>query len=406
MTYNTEKKNFQIIDFDKIYIGQEFSLNHKITQKDVDTFAQLTGDYNPLHMDEDFAKKTDFQKPVVHGMLSASFISTMIGMLIPGPGALWSSQTLEFLKPAFIGDEIFIKATVTQKSEATRFIKLSIKVTNQHGTETIIGDSLVKVLKIAEEKKMTTTSEQKKTVLVTGGSKGIGAAIAKKLASDGFQVAVVYNQSKEAAEQVVKDIISKDGKAIAFRANVNNQEDVQLLTANVRKELGIITNLVHCASPTPIPQETMQVPWQTFEDHLNTQIKGAFLLTKELVPDMLTAEAGSIIFISSIFAEGNPPTQQAAYVTAKAGLSAFGRSLAVELGPKNIRVNTVSPGMTETDMIATLPEKTKMLTKMQTPLRRLAKADDIADTVAFLMAPGAKHITGENIRVCGGISMG
>jgi 3-oxoacyl-[acyl-carrier protein] reductase len=262
------------------------------------------------------------------------------------------------------------------------------------------------VLKIAEEKKMTISTELKKTVLVTGGSKGIGAAIAKKLAKDGFQVALVYNKSKESADQLVKDIQSLDGRAQAFKANVNSSEEVSQLVKKVRQELGPVTNLVHCASPTPIPQETMQVPWETFEDHINTQIKGAFLLTKELNEDMVAANQGSIIFISSIFAEGTPPVQQAAYVTAKAGLSALSRALAVELGPKNIRINTVSPGMTETDMIATLPEKTKMLTKMQTPLRRLAKADDIADTVSFLMSSSAKHITGENIKVCGGITMG
>lgn len=405
MIHNSNQQDFKIIDFNQISIGQEFILQHKILQKDVDTFALLTGDYNPLHVNVDFAKKTDFQKPVVHGMLSASFISTMIGMLIPGPGALWSSQTLEFLKPAFVGDEITIKATVIQKSEATRFIKLKIQVTNQHGHETITGESLVKVLKIAEEKNMMDQSSNSKVALVTGGSKGIGAAISKKLAKDGFQVAVIYHQSKSSADAVVQEIRNNDGRATAFHCNVNDVDSVINLIQHVKAELGPITHFVHCASPTPIPQEYIQTPWQSFEDHWNTQIKGAFTLTKELIPTMLEKNEGHIVLMSSIFAEGNPPTQQAPYVTAKAALSAFGRSLAVELGPKNIRVNMVSPGMTETDMIASIPEKTKMLTKMQTPLRRLAKAEDIADTVSFLMSPAAKHITGENIRVCGGISM-
>ena len=120
---------------------------------------------------------------------------------------------------------------------------------------------------------------------------------------------------------------------------------------------------------------------------------------------MIKNQEGSVVVIGSVAIDSLPPAQQTAYTIAKAALNMFARSLANELGPKNIRVNIVSPGMTQTDLIVEMPQKAKELTRMYTPLRRLADPQDVANTVAFLMSPQAKHITGENIRVCGGSVM-
>lgn len=403
--YTREKNSTEVMEFEQIAVGQEFKLSHTITKQDVDTFAALTGDFNPLHVDEEFAKQTSFRKPVAHGMLSASFISTMIGMLIPGPGALWSSQTLEFLQPVYVGDCISVIASVIQKSESIRSIKIKVRVVNQHGHEVITGQSLVKLLKIDKENKVTESIKQK-TVLITGGSRGIGAAVARRLAEENYGVVLVYRQSKTEADALVSDILGMGKRAMALKADVSDEGQLAQAIQEAHSQFGPISGLVHCAAPLPVPHGFEDQTWPEYENQINTQIKGAYQAVKLLYPDMLETKSGSIIFIGSIFAEGTPPIQQSPYVVAKAGLAAFARTLAVELGPKNIRVNIVSPGMTETDMIASLPEKTKMLAKMQTPLRKLAKVNDVAATVLFLMSSGAEHITGENIRVCGGLSMG
>jgi 3-oxoacyl-[acyl-carrier protein] reductase len=120
---------------------------------------------------------------------------------------------------------------------------------------------------------------------------------------------------------------------------------------------------------------------------------------------MLEAKKGTFTYVSSIFAEGVPPILQAHYVSTKAALSAFGRSIAAEYGNKGIRSNIVAPGMTQTDMISGVPDKTKLLAKMNTPLRKIATPEDIANTVEFLVGDSSDHITGETIRVCGGIAM-
>lgn len=133
-----------VLDFDQIQVGDEAKLEHLLTQADIQTFATLTGDFNPLHMDDAYAQRTQFHKPVVHGMLSASFISTVIGTILPGNGSLWVSQTLEFLQPAYVGDTLYIRIQVEQKSPAMRTLVLQTTITNQHGQKLISGKGVVK----------------------------------------------------------------------------------------------------------------------------------------------------------------------------------------------------------------------------------------------------------------------
>ena len=139
-------------NFEKWKIGDKEILKRIIQKKDVDDFAKLTGDYNPLHMDDNFVSKTRFGKPVVHGMLSASFISTIIGTKIPGSGALWISQSLNFLEPVRIGDEITILASIIGKSESQKILSLDIEIENQHKSKVITGNSKVKVVELFKRK--------------------------------------------------------------------------------------------------------------------------------------------------------------------------------------------------------------------------------------------------------------
>ena len=133
-------------NFSKWKVGDIEQLKHIIKEKDLDDFAKLTGDNNPIHMDESYASKSRFGERVVHGMLSASFISTIIGTKLPGKGALWISQTLDFLAPARIGDEITVIARVKNKSESLKVLSLDIEVKNQNKKTLIRGSSKVKLV--------------------------------------------------------------------------------------------------------------------------------------------------------------------------------------------------------------------------------------------------------------------
>jgi 3-oxoacyl-[acyl-carrier protein] reductase len=249
------------------------------------------------------------------------------------------------------------------------------------------------------------STSQKKIILITGGSRGIGATTAMLLASKGHLVAINYKNSDSDASELVKKIIGVNGSVLSVKGDISDEADATRIFKTIEAYYGSVQAVVHCASPNPVPQTFESLDWEIFQKHFDIQIKGAFHCVKLALKNMIETGSGSFVFLSSIFAEGVPPSQQSAYVTTKAGLAAMARSLAVEYGPKGIRFNVVSPGMTQTEMISNIPEKVKIMAKMATPLRRLAETEDIANTIEFLLSPSAHHITGENIRVCGGILM-
>src|ERR1035437_8519513 len=127
------------MEFEKIHLGQKASLRKKILAEDVEAFAKFSGDYNPLHMDEGFAKSTLFQKRVAHGMIVASYVSTLIGMQLPGAGSLWNQQSFNWKAPVFIGDELEISVEVTHKSEGTQSVTLDVRAVNQNHTTVLEG---------------------------------------------------------------------------------------------------------------------------------------------------------------------------------------------------------------------------------------------------------------------------
>ena len=391
--------------FNIINEGDEAEIYHTITLDDLNTFAGLTGDYNPLHMDERYAAQTSFKRRVVHGMLTASFISTMIGTKLPGEGSLWYQQQMRFLAPAKIGEKIRVWAKVKHKSLSQRILTIEIIVFGDEGRKLIEGGAKVKVLQPEQKEDPIKEIKEKGAVIVTGASRGIGAAIAKELALIGYPVVVNYLKSTRQAGDVVRYIEAQKGKAISFQANVVDANSVKAMVDFSIKKFGTIAGVVNNASPPIETLDFAQMSWDKIQYHIDVQVRGAFNLCQAVIPYLVEAQRGIIVNIASIVADGVPPAKWMAYTIAKAALISFSRSLAVEFGLKGIRINCVSPGMTDTELIASIPEKTKMVAKMQTPMRRLALPGDIAGAVAFLFSDKAKHITGENIRVCGGIIM-
>jgi len=391
----------------QIQVGDVVTLEHEITKKDVNSFADLTGDDNPLHMDDQFAREANFGSRVVHGMLSASFISTIIGTKMPGKGALWQSQTLNFLNPARISDVITVKATCKQKSDAQRVIVLDIEVANQDNKLLITGEASVKVLEPPQEKKQeyNMVDNTKGAAIISGASRGIGAAIAKQLAADGFSVVINYNNSEDQAKIVENEILEIGGNCSIFKADITSSEEVANMVQFTTEKYGAIEALVSNASGAIKNNSFSELDWENIQSHLDIQLKGTFNLCKKIVPIFKERKYGKIINIISTYTDDAPPAQVIDYAIAKTALHSFSKSLAVELGPLGIQVNCVSPGMTETSLLQDVPEKTKLVTKMQTPLRRLGNTSDVANAVSFLASDKSNYITGETIRVCGGQKM-
>ena len=239
--------------------------------------------------------------------------------------------------------------------------------------------------------------------VVTGASKGIGAAISIALAAEGAAVVVNYASSKEGADRVVKEITAKGGKAIAVQADVSKHADVTRLFAETKKAYGKVNILVNNAGIYQFaPLES--VTEKLFHDHFNLNVLGLLLATQEAVK-LIGPEGGSIINIGSGVSTINPPNSSV-YTATKAAVDSITGVLAKELGPRKIRVNSINPGMIETEGVhaAGFAESDfRKWVEAQSPLGRIGQSDDIAPTAVYLASSDSKYLTGETIRVTGGI---
>ncbi|MCX6353271.1 MAG: 3-oxoacyl-ACP reductase FabG [Candidatus Aureabacteria bacterium] len=240
-----------------------------------------------------------------------------------------------------------------------------------------------------------------KVVLVSGGSRGIGKAIALAFASHGASVAVLYLKNQDIAGHTLEEIRQRGSRCMALRCDVRDWEAVRGAVEKVTAEMGEIDILINCAG---IVKDSLIVlmdvaDWRSV---IETNLDGAFHCMKAVAERMLLRRKGSIINVSSLSA-ARGGKGQANYAASKAGLNALTRAAALELAPRGITVNAVAPGMVITEMSATVRELVGDALKKSIPMRRFASPEDIVGTVLFLSSPDASYITGQVIDIDGGL---
>ena len=243
-----------------------------------------------------------------------------------------------------------------------------------------------------------------KIAIVTGGSRGIGAAIAKKLAAEGSFVIVNYNGSKERADGVVNEIQAAGGEAGAMQCDVSDFESCGGFISEIIKTYGRLDILVNNAGITK-DGLLMKMSESDFDAVINTNLKGAFNTIRHVSRQLLKQRSGRIINISSVSGLlGN--AGQANYAASKAGVIGLTRSVARELASRQITVNAVAPGFVGTEMIEAMTDSAKETMTDMIPFGRIGEPDEIAETVAFLASDAARYTTGQVIAVDGGMSIG
>ena len=242
-----------------------------------------------------------------------------------------------------------------------------------------------------------------KTALVTGASRGIGRAIALRLAAEGASVAINYAGNTAKAEETKAAIEAAGGKAVLFQADVSDSAQVEQMVAAVTEAFGTIDILVNNAGITR-DGLLMRMKEEDFDAVLDTNLKGIFHVTKAVSKLMMKKRAGRIVNMASVVGiMGN--AGQTNYAAAKAGVIGFTKSAAREFAARGITVNAVAPGFIATDMTAAMPEKAKEATLAAIPLRRMGEPEDVANAVAFLVSDQASYITGQVVKVDGGMVM-
>ncbi len=250
---------------------------------------------------------------------------------------------------------------------------------------------------------MSATSNDRRVAIVTGATRGIGRAVARQLATDGFAVVVNYRGDEDLAGSLVEEIQQEGGEAAAIRADVTNADEVGDLVEQTLNSHGRLDALVNNAGITRdnLMMRMSEADWDAV---LTTNLKGAFLCSKAAIRPMMRQRSGAIVNLTSVVGlVGNPG--QTNYAAAKAGLIGFTKSVAREMAARGITANAVAPGFIETDMVAGLGAELRENVLQQIPLGRMGDPRDVARLVAFLSSDAAGYITGQTIAVDGGMTM-
>jgi len=242
---------------------------------------------------------------------------------------------------------------------------------------------------------------ENKTALITGATRGIGKGIAEAFAKSGANVAFTFNSSVEAANTLENELKSHGVEAKGYQSNAANFEAAQQLSKNVLEEFGTIDILINNAGITK-DNLLLRISEEDFDKVIEVNLKSVFNLTKAVIRPMMKQRSGSIINMSSVVGvKGN--AGQTNYAASKAGILGFTKSVALELGSRNIRCNAIAPGFIETEMTASLPEDTVKGWRESIPLKRGGTPNDIANACVFLGSDMSTYITGQTLNVDGGM---
>ena len=249
-----------------------------------------------------------------------------------------------------------------------------------------------------------------RAILVTGASRGIGAAIAKAFAAEGGIVIVNYRTNEAAAEAVAAECRALGGEALAIAADVTSPEAVAAMATRIAEEVGRLDVVVNNAfAPYRFDPDNRarfwETPWEAYEQQFEGAVKAAYTVSRAMLPLLQRRSGGAIVNLASDLVT-RPSIPYHDYTTAKAALVGFSRNLAAELGPLGIRVNCVAPGLVyPTQASATTPEEVREMLIAQTPLRRIATPQDVAGPVLFLASDWSRFVTGQVLHVDGGLVM-
>ena len=389
-------------------IGRSHELRIEITEELLTRFADYSGDVNPMHFDDAYARARGLKARAAHGLSYASFVSTLIGMHLPGPGALWTHQTLRFIAPAYVGDTVTLRGEVKRVSDRNRSVDMSISAVSQDGAPLMEGEVGIMMPTDKHEDraapqpvKSSAATQGDPVAFIFGAAGAVGTATAMELSRQGYRVGL-FGRRRDALEAAAMDL---DTQTASFVCDIAQGDEVLDAVGAAIEILGVPDAVIHAVSAPLGPRSVLDMRTEDFLSHNAVQLNGLINIGSACLPRMIEQGGGSLTFVGTVSTHGAPPVGLAAYTAAKAAAVSYTKSIAQELGPKGIRANIVSPDLLETALTTHIADRTRKLVAARSPLRRLAKVEEVAEVIAFLASGRAGFVSGQDMVVDGGTGM-
>lgn len=391
--------------------GTIASLHIDVTESLVESFAQYSSDRNPLHFDDQFAQARGFPGRLAHGMSYGSFLSTLIGMHLPGPGALWLSQAVRFTAPVHVGDRLLMTARVTASDERSRAVHLSVIGENQHG-QRVFEAECETLLPLAHGEQAASTKMEsaprpvdgQQVALLAGASGGLGSAIAKALGAAGFALGLAGRDQRRLST-LATELSADRVPNVCLELDLCSDASVNQAVSQLETAFGAPGLVVHSATAM-LENASLEAASSTqWTRHFEIQAGGMLRLFHRCSAAMLQRKSGHFIYIGTTAMRSAPPKGLGVYTAAKSAGASIARSIALEYAPRGIRANIVSPHLLATGLNASIGEKARLLAAAQVPARRLALVEEVAAAVAFMASEAACSINGHDLIVDGGATM-
>ncbi len=390
-------------------VGDSEFFYHTVTREEIEGFAILSGDNNPLHINREFAERLGSRDIVSHGMLTSALVSRLIGTKLPGYGSLWLSQDFEFTSAVFPGDLLKVFGKVIRVLTRGELIDIEFEVSNQDAKTVLRGSGRVKLpenISRSENLNIDLSSSVKGlSALVIGASGSLGGEILSALTSNGVSTLGTFKTNPNRLEDRISLLAKDGGVCRAIKLDVSKPKEINQVVNFFAETWGAPDIIINCSSLPPSGLKLEDTDMDSIINHIQSEISGYLAFFRSFRNSMVEKRFGRIISIGTSATSGKAESGWSGYLAAKSASEQVIKSIASEYAAFGITANTISPGLSQSGMSASFAKQAVIAAKAETPSRQLVTHSEVAALVSYLATSPSNAVNGQVITLDGGRTM-
>ncbi len=382
---------------------------HTVTREEIEGFAILSGDNNPLHLNREFAEQSGSRDIVSHGILTSALVSRLIGTKLPGHGSLWLTQDFEFTSTVFPGDLLKVSGKIIRVLTRGELVDIEFEVSNQDAKTVLRGSGRVKLPEIKSRTESLNidlpSSVKSMSALVIGASGSLGSEILSSLALHGVKTLGTFKTNPNKLEDQIS-LLTKNGRVCrAIKLDVSKPKEINQVVNFFDENWGAPDIIINCGSLPPSGLKLEDTEMESIINHIQSEISGYLAFFRSFRNSMVEKRFGRIISIGTSATSGKAESGWSGYLAAKSASEQVIKSIASEYAAFGITANTISPGLSQTGMSATFAKQAVIAAKAETPSRQLVTPAEVAAFVSYLATNPSNVLNGQVITLDGGRTM-